>query len=194
MSSSTSSEDDFTPLGIGLLNISKGKSASVMVQKVEEEKSDLPSVLQYLSLLSAAMEILNKSRESDGERMKLALNVIRRGRKTYINLVEIANQLHRQPEHLAFFVSKDLLTEGTVNKDGQMILNGMFLQSGIEGALRHFIEAYVLCKSCESVEDTFIAKENKLFFLKCNRCKGSRCVGNSIEGFTFKDKPQQKLK
>lgn len=194
MSSSTSSEDDFTPLGIGMLNISKSKGGSVMTQKVEEEKSDLPPALQYINLLNSAMNILNKSRSEDEERMKLSISTVRKGRKTYINVVDIANQLHRQPEHLAFFIAKDLFTEGSINKDGQMVLNGLYLQSGIEKALRHFIELYVVCKSCESVDETYITKENKLFFLKCNKCNGSRCVGNAIEGFTLKDKSQPKLR
>lgn len=183
------------PVGISMLNInSKNQGGLVMAQKVDEDESGLMPELQYYNLLTTAMDILNKTREEENDRIKLSLRVIRKSRKTYVNVVEVARQLNRQPEHLTHFISKSLFTEGTINKDGNLILTGSFLQSDVERALRHFIELYVVCKSCDSVDDTYIAKEAKLFFLKCNKCKGSRCVGNAIEGFTLKEKANPKLR
>ena len=195
MSSQSSDEEDYVPFGFSMLSINSKKPAmAVMVQKVQEEPSQLPSALQYYNLLSRVMEQLNKNKEEEGEKMKLDLSVLRKSRKTYINIVKIANQLNRQPEHVSHFISKFLLAEGTINKEGQLILSGSFLQSAVEKSLRQFIENYVVCKSCESVEDTFICKENKLYFLKCDKCKSSRCVGNSVEGFTAKEETTSKLR
>lgn len=193
--SSDSSEDDFIPIGLSMLKISSKKNLTpIMAQKILEEDSELPTALQYYNLLTRAMDALNKNKEEEGERLKLGLSVIRKSRKTFVNVVHIANQLNRQPEHLSHFLSKNLLTDGSINKDGQLVLGGSFLQSAIEKALRQFIELYVVCKSCESVDETHISKENKLYFLKCDKCKASRCVGNAIEGFTMKEGGQTKLR
>ena len=194
MTDSASSEEDFAPLGIDMLTISKTKGSSVMAQKAEQEVSDLHKNLQYINLLNSACEILNRTKNNDNERMKLCLSVIRKSKKTHVNIIEIAQQLHRQAEHLSHFISKDLFVDGTISKDGQLILNGIFFQSAVEKTLRKFIDLYVVCKSCESVEDTFIIKENKLYFVKCEKCKGSRCIGNAIEGYVNKDKAGQKIK
>lgn len=186
MSSSSSSEEDFLPVGIGMLKIdSKKPAVPVMVQKVQEDDSDLPSALRYYSLLTRAMDALNKNREDENERLKLKISVVRKSRRTYVNVVDLAHQLNRHSEHLAHFLSRVLLTDGSINKEGSLVLTGSFLQSAVEKALRQFIELYVVCKSCDSVDDTYIVRENKLYFLKCGRCKGSRCVGNTIEGFAL---------
>lgn len=194
-SSSSSSDEDFIPVGLSMLKLNSKKNLTpVMAQKIKEEDTEFPSALQYFNLLNRAMDILNRDREEESERLKLGLSVVRKGRKTYINVVDIANQLNRQPEHLSHFLTKSLYGEGNVNKDGQLVLNGSFLQSAVERALRQFIELYVVCKSCENVDETHIVRENKLYFLKCDKCKASRCVGNVIEGFTLKDTPQAKLR
>lgn len=186
MSSSSSSDDDFLPVGISMLKIdSKKPAVPVMVQRVQEDDSDLPSTLKYYNLLTRAMDILNMNREEEGERMNLKISVVRKSRRTYVNVVDLSHQLNRQPEHLAHFLSRVLLSEGSINKEGSLVLSGSFLQSAIEKALRQFIDLYVVCKSCDSVDSTHIVRENKLYFLKCEKCKGSRCVGNTIEGFTL---------
>lgn len=195
MPSSSSSEEDFIPVGLSMLKISSKKPLTpVMAHKVKEEETGFPSALQYYNLLNKAMDALNRSKEDETERLKLGLSVVRKSKKTYINIVDIAKQLNRQPEHLAHYLTKSLFGEGNINKEGQLVLNGSFLQSAVEKVLRQFIELYVVCKSCESVDDTYIARENKLYFLKCDKCKASRCVGNVIEGFTSKDATQAKLR
>lgn len=194
-SSSSSSDEDFLPVGISMLNInSKNQYVPVMAQRNEVVEFDLPPQLQYMFLLDRAMEALNKTRDDDGDRIKLPLKVLRKSRKTWVNVVEVTAKLNRQPEHLAHFITESLFTEGSINKDGYLILTGSHLQSDIEKPLRNFIELYVVCRSCDSVDDTYITKDNKLFFLKCDRCKASRCVGNAIEGFTLKDKSKPKLR
>lgn len=196
MSSSDSDDaESYIPFGFSMLSINSKKPAPpVMAPKPKEEDNELPTALRYYNLLSRAMEQLNRNKEEEGEKLKLGLSVLRKSRKTYINVVKIADQLNRQPEHLAHFLSKNLLTEGAINKEGQLVLSGSFLQSAIEKSLRQFIEQYVVCKACESVDETYICKENKLYFLKCDKCKSSRCVGNAIEGFTVKDAPSAKLR
>lgn len=194
-SDSNTSDDDFIPIGINMLNINtKKEHRPVMAKTTQKVEFGLPPQLQYMALLESAMAVLNKVSDEDTDKLKLPLKVIRKSRKTIVNIVELANKLNRQAEHLAHFISESVYSDGSINKDNNLILSGSFLQSDIEKGLRNFIELYVVCKSCDSVEDTYITKENKLFFLKCGRCKGSRCVGNIIEGFTLKDKLKPKLR
>jgi len=195
MPSSSSDEDDFIPVGLSMLKLNpRASTMSVMAHRVKEEATEFPAALQYYSMLNRAMEALNRNKEEVGERLKLGLSVVRKSRKTYINVVSIAKQLDRQPDHLSHFLTKNLCGEGNINKEGQLVMNGSFLQSAVEKALRQFIELYVVCRSCESVEETRIVRENKLYFLRCDKCKASRCVGNVIDGFTLKDTPQAKLR
>lgn len=192
---SSSEEEEFMPVGFRALSINpQVQGGSVMVRSVPEEDSDLIPALRYANLLDKAMEILKSTREENVERIKLPLSVIRRSKKTYINVDTIAHLLNRQTEHLSYFISKNLYTTGSINKDGNLVLDGSYLQSEVEKTLRQFIELYVACKICDSVEETYITKENKLFFLCCDRCKGRRCVGNMIEGLVLKDKGKTKLR
>jgi len=179
-----------------MLNITpKNVGKVVMVKQNREEMlSSIPEELRYVSLLNTAMVLLNKDKEEKAERLKLPLKVSRHSRKTFVNICEISERLNRQEEHLSKFIAMHLHTEGSVNKEGSLVLEGSYLQSDIENALRNFIELYVVCRSCDSVDDTSIVKENKLFFLRCDKCKGSRCVGNVIEGFTLKEKVKPKLR
>lgn len=193
--SNTSEDEDYLPVGISMLNIhSKKPSVPVMGKKISKDTSDLPEELRYCKLLARGMNIMNKNKEEEKERLKLGISVIRKNKKTFINIVFLAHQLNRQPEHLSYFVSKILMSEGSINKEGNLVMSGTFLQSAVEKALRQFIEQYVICKSCDSVVDTYITRENKLYFIKCDNCKGSRCVGNSIEGFSLNKEKSPKIK
>lgn len=192
---SSSSEDDFIPVGMSMLNI-KSKAPTILVnQKQTDNGNAFPPELQYYNLLTRAMDILNKSKDTENERIKLNLSVVRKNKKTMLNVEEIAKQLKRQTEHLSQFIIRMLQTDGSINKEGFLVLRGTFLQSAIEKVIKQFIEVYVACKTCDSVEDTYITRENKLFFLRCSKCNGSRCVGNAIEGFTYrKDESTIKLR
>lgn len=194
-SSSSSSDEDFIPLGIAMLNITpQSRGASVMARKHEGTDFGLPPQLQYMALIDAAMAQLNKASEERAERTKLPLKIFKKDRKTFVNVSEIADKLSRQPDHLARFLAEHLYTEGSVNKDGNLVLNGLYLQSNIEKGLRNFIELYVVCRACDAVDGTSIVRENKLYFLKCDHCKSQRCVGNVIEGLNLKEKVKPKLR
>lgn len=199
----SSSEEEFEELGINLKEFARKRQSrlgirrSMPTQQSNTTKSaeELPNELEYISLLRHAMTVLKKDKDSSATgRMKLPLEVKREARKTSVNIVEIAEALDRQVEHLVKFISNELMTTGSVNKDGKLLLKGSFIRSEIQEILRRYIEHFVVCKICESVEDTDIVRDKKLYFLKCSKCGGARCVGNVVEGITTRGKAKPQLR
>ncbi|MGL5898542.1 MAG: hypothetical protein ACRCZW_02555 [Lactobacillaceae bacterium] len=148
---------------------------------------DLPIELQYETLLNNGISILKKDMENlNNNRVKLPLEVKREGRKTTLNICTVAKTLNRNVEHLVKFITTELVTTGAVKQDGYLWIKGNYIKSEVQNVLRRYIEQYVVCKICDNVDDTDIIKEKKLYFLKCYKCGGSRCVGNTIEGLSCK--------
>ncbi|OQS55529.1 hypothetical protein EHP00_567 [Ecytonucleospora hepatopenaei] len=185
---SSSSEEDYVPVGFSQVNLNlsnlnckKPETVNVFVKKTVDDSFDLMPQLQYEYLLNRADEYLKQT--IDNNKKSIKLNVTRRNRKTQINIQEVAEQLHRQTEHLSRFMLKGLFSEGTVNEKGILNVDGRFVQSEVENVIKTFIAEYVVCKSCENMNNTVIIKKNRLFFVKCNSCGSERCVGNVIDGY-----------
>jgi len=107
--------------------------------------------------------------------------VVRSGTKktAFVNFMDIAKALHRQPKHLLAFLQAELGTVGTIDGSNQLILKGKFQQRNIETVLRKYIKEYVFCHTCRS-PDTILNKDVRLFFLQCNTCR-SKCSVQSIK-------------
>lgn len=185
---SSSEESDYLPVGLSQLNLNrlnckKPQPCNVFGQKVGEDAFDLIPQLQYEFLLNKADEFLKQTIGKD--KKNITLTVTRKNRKTQVNIEEIAAQLNRQPEHLAKFVLKGLFSEGTVNEKGILNVDGRFVQSEVENVIKTFILEYVVCKSCENMNNTKIIKQNRLFFVKCNNCGSERCVRHTIDGLNL---------
>ena len=86
------------------------------------------------------------------------------------------------------------MTTGSVNKDGKLLLKWSLKRSEMQEIIRRYIEHLIVCKICESAEDTDIIREKKLYFLKCSKCGGTRCVWNVVEGITTKGKANLQLR
>jgi len=107
--------------------------------------------------------------------------VVRSGTKktAFVNFMDIAKALHRQPKHLLAFLQAELGTVGTIDGSNQLILKGKFQQRNIETVLRKYIKEYVFCHTCRS-PDTILNKDARLFFLQCMTCH-SKCSVQSIK-------------
>lgn len=104
---------------------------------------------------------------------KLILNkpeISSANKKTYIsNFKEICDKLNRRVSDVQDYFVKELATSISLNKDGALIITGVYKQAGIIKVLSTYIKDYVTCKECNSC-DTEIIKENRITFLKCNKC------------------------
>ncbi|XP_071481958.1 eukaryotic translation initiation factor 2 subunit 2-like [Diadema antillarum] len=140
----------------------------------------------YDELLTRVFDIM-RSKNPDmvtGEKKRFVMRppqVVRVGTKksSFVNFTEICKMLHRPTEHLLNFLLAELGTSGSIDGNNQLIIKGRFQQKQMESVLRRYIKEYVTCHTCRSSE-TFLHKENRLFFLQCERCQ-SRCSVASIK-------------
>ncbi|WUR03370.1 eukaryotic translation initiation factor 2 subunit beta [Vairimorpha necatrix] len=198
---SDSSSSEIEELGINLKEFSMkrqtrlGSRKTTQSTKQEDDLIDTPTELQYYTLLKNAMSILKKDKEDrSSNKLRLPLEVKREGIRTKVNIVEIADILDREVFHITKFITSELMAEGSVKDDGYLWIKGNFLKAKIQEVLRKFIENFVVCKSCDGIEDTAIIKEQRLFYLQCNKCGGRHCVGNDIDGLSSKSGVKPKLR
>ncbi|EPR78276.1 Translation initiation factor IF-2b [Spraguea lophii 42_110] len=200
MSDNSSSDDEFIPVGFNpeefrqkRLQKLKSHGSVLAPKKQTNTQSNIPIELQYESLLNSASEKLPE-KKTGHSKMKLPLEVRREVNKTSINVIEIAEMLNREPEHIMKYLMSELSTTGSFNKEGKLLLKGIFLKSQIQDILRMYIEYFIVCGSCDNVEDTVIEKENRLYFLKCKKCGGKKYVGNIMEGYKTKGEAKPKVR
>lgn len=108
-------------------------------------------------------------------------------------------RMHRQPDHVMAFLLAELGTSGSLDGQQRLVVKGRFAPKNFEGILRRyvskyppcilncciwtimlmmvkidlysvFIDEYVICLGCKS-PDTILSKENRLFFLRCEKVK-----------------------
>ncbi|XP_022746525.1 eukaryotic translation initiation factor 2 subunit beta-like isoform X2 [Durio zibethinus] len=90
--------------------------------------------------------------------------------------------MHQQSEHVMNFLLAELGTN--VSPDGQqrLVVKGRFEPKNFEGILRHYINEYVICLGCKS-QVTTLSKENRLLFLRCEKCGSGRSFAPIKAGF-----------
>ncbi|KAL9998380.1 putative translation initiation factor IF2/IF5 [Helianthus debilis subsp. tardiflorus] len=145
---------------------------------------------KYEELLSRVFDTLRESNpELAGEKRKTILKipeVLREGTKktVFVNLVDICKKMHRQPEHVMTFLLAELGTSGSLDGQQRLVVKGRFAPKSFEGILRRYMNEYVICNSCKG-GDTRIEKdkENRLIFLKCDKCGSERSVAPIKAGF-----------
>lgn len=97
-------------------------------------------------------------------------------KKTYINNFKIiCSRINRSIDEVKNYFDKELNTPTSINQDGALVITGIFKQNGIIKVLGNYIKEYVTCKECFSC-DTEIIKENRITFLKCNKCLSKKSL------------------
>lgn len=91
-------------------------------------------------------------------------------KKTYfVNYSAICFSLNRESNSMIKFLEKELNSSTSINAQDQLIIDGMFREKHIEKVIINYIENYVRCGACKSL-NTSIIKEDKFLFLQCNNC------------------------
>ncbi|XP_019168466.1 PREDICTED: eukaryotic translation initiation factor 2 subunit beta-like isoform X3 [Ipomoea nil] len=147
---------------------------------------------EYEELLGCVYNILRENNpELAGNRRRIVLSppqVLREGTKktVFVNFMDHCKTMHRQPEHVMAFLSAEMGTEMRTSEsaDGQqrLVVKGRFAPKNFEGILRRYVNEYVICNGCKS-PDTILSKENRLFFLRCEKCGSGRSVAPIKAGF-----------
>nr|UXY88247.1 translation initiation factor eiF2 beta-subunit [Cryptomonas curvata] len=154
---------------------------------------------KYRNLLDRLFKMLNKNNIGLVIKDKIVIQtpkIAREGTKKtiFLNFEETCIKLHRESDHVVAYISTELGTTVSIQEGGRLVLRGRFNQKGIENILRNYINEYVLCGSCKSVNTYFKKSElNKLFFLKCEVCRASRFINPIKAGFVAQTKRKKKI-
>ncbi|CBQ72289.1 probable SUI3-translation initiation factor eIF2 beta subunit [Sporisorium reilianum SRZ2] len=142
----------------------------------------------YQELLGRVFKTLRAQNPAlSGDKKKFTMvppQVARDGSKktVFANVVDICKRMHRQPEHVIQFLFAELGTIGSVDGSQRLVIRGRFQPKQIENVLRRYITEYVICKTCKRPE-TKLSKENRIFFVTCEKCGSQRSVSAIKSGF-----------
>ncbi|XP_045823968.1 eukaryotic translation initiation factor 2 subunit beta-like [Trifolium pratense] len=143
---------------------------------------------QYEELLGRVFNILRENNpELAGDRRRTVMRppqVLREGTKktVFVNFMDLCKTMHRQPDHVMAFLLAELGTSGSLDGQQRLVVKGRFAPKNFEGILRRYVNEYVICLGCKS-PDTILSKENRLFFLRCEKCGSGRSVAQIKAGF-----------
>ncbi|XP_024018202.1 eukaryotic translation initiation factor 2 subunit beta [Morus notabilis] len=143
---------------------------------------------EYEELLGRVFNILRENNpELAGDRRRTVMRppqVLREGTKktVFVNFMDLCKSMHRQPDHVMTFLLAELGTNGSLDGQQRLVVKGRFAPKNFEGILRRYINEYVICLGCKS-PDTILSKENRLFFLRCEKCGSGRSVAPIKAGF-----------
>ncbi|KAH1214503.1 Eukaryotic translation initiation factor 2 subunit beta [Glycine max] len=139
-------------------------------------------------LLGRVFNILRENNpELAGDRRRTVMRppqVLREGTKktVFVNFMDLCKTMHRQPDHVMAFLLAELGTSGSLDGQQRLVVKGRFAPKNFEGILRRYVNEYVICLGCKS-PDTILSKENRLFFLRCEKCGSGRSVAPIKAGF-----------
>jgi translation initiation factor 2 subunit 2 len=143
---------------------------------------------KYEELLSRMFQLLLANNpELAGDRKRFVMKppqVVRDGAKkvVFVNFPEICKAMRRQGEHVFNFMLAELGTTGSIDGSQRMVIKGRFQPKAVEHVIRKYVSEYVMCSSCKS-PDTELHKENRLYFVQCNKCGARRSVAAITAGY-----------
>jgi translation initiation factor 2 subunit 2 len=180
-------------LSLDLTRKKKKKSRPVeSAPVVSSFSSELNTDYTYNALLERLYMALAKDRPQLANRsVKHIVQMpimVREGRKTaFVNFSNLSKDLNRDPEHFKDFILSELSTEGSVDGALRLCLRGRFTPLTMQNIITKYIQQYVQCNSCKSL-DTYFNRDNisRLNFLLCNVCESSSSLRPISKGFRAK--------
>ncbi len=130
--------------------------------------------MNYEEMLKRAYEKLPKREKT--ERFEIPEPIVTlSGKFTIIqNFVQIANQIRRDPKHMAKFFFRELAIPGKL-EGNKLILQRVCTKKEIETTFKDYYEEFLFCRECGK-PDTRLIKRGNLWFLKCEACGAERGV------------------
>jgi translation initiation factor 2 subunit 2 len=105
-------------------------------------------------------------------------------RTAWTNFKEICDGLNRAPDHVLSYFLSELGTTGVIDGSDRLLLKGKYLPKYIESLILKYVNDFVKCKNCNTVETEMRRdSETRLFFMDCRICGSSRSVGLIKAGF-----------
>lgn len=161
-------------------------------ESITETSTNKANLIPYSQLLDRFYGILKEKNPelAGGQQQRLKIpppEVLRDGSKKtlFANVQQIAQVLQRNPSHLIQYLFAELGTSGSIDGEQRLIIKGRFQPKNIEDVLRRYIQEYVICRTCKSM-NTELKREaaNRLHFIVCKACGSTKSVTSIRTGFT----------
>lgn len=128
------------------------------------------SEADYLALLDRAFNELPQKVKKVGSQVLPALVIFNVGNSTVIkNFREYCDRIRRDEKIVMKYLLKELGAPGSINENGQLVIQGKFSSSVINSLMDRFLRTYVQCSTCKSY-DTILKKEGKVWYVVCLAC------------------------
>lgn len=114
-------------------------------------------------------------------------------RTCWSNFKDCCKSVQRSSDHVQSFFLAELGATGSIDGSEQFILKGRFMSRAIEGILKKYIDQYVRCNICASLNTELVRDQvSRLHFLHCKLCQSQRSVLNIKTGFLATTKADRK--
>lgn len=112
----------------------------------------------------------------------------------FANFQDICNTMNRPPEHVQSFLLSEMGSTASIDGNGCLIIKGKFQGKGIENLLKKYLQEYVICSHCGSLETTLTRNSTtRLHSLHCSNCTATRTVNQINKGYqTVANKKEKK--
>jgi translation initiation factor 2 subunit 2 len=114
-------------------------------------------------------------------------------RSCWSNFKSCCDSLQRESDHVQNFFLSELGATGSIDGDFRLIIKSKIISKTMEGLLRKYIDQYVRCYMCKSM-DTYLERDQltRLHFLKCRICTSQRSVLQIKHGYQATTKSDRK--
>jgi translation initiation factor 2 subunit 2 len=114
-------------------------------------------------------------------------------RSCWSNFKPCCDSLQRETDHVQNFFLSELGATGSIDGDFRLIIKSKIISKTMESLLRKYIDQYVRCNTCKSME-TFLERDNvsRLHFLRCRVCTSQRSVLPIKQGYHATTKSDRK--
>jgi translation initiation factor 2 subunit 2 len=125
---------------------------------------------EYLKLLDRAMQEIPQKAKKVGTQVIPNLVIFNVGTSTVIkNFREYCDRIRRDEKIVMKYLLKELGAPGSINENGQLVIQGKFSSSSINSLMDRFLKIYVRCSTCGSY-DTVLKREGKVWYVSCLAC------------------------
>jgi len=122
--------------------------------------------------------------------------VMREGttKTNFANFYDICSTMNRPQDHVQSFILAETGSTASIDSNGCLIIKGKYQSKGIEQLLRKYMQEYVVCPMCQSMDTTLNRNSTtRLFTLHCSSCNATRTVATINKGYqTVANKKEKK--
>jgi translation initiation factor 2 subunit 2 len=185
-------------------NLEKTEKSETRDEKIESGVKDWIKTERdyyYEELVDHVYSILkDKNPQLNTEKTKRITmkppQVLREGttKTNFANFADICSTMNRPQDHVQSFLLAEMGSTASIDGNGCLIIKGKWQGKGIESLLRKYMQEYVVCQLCGSM-DTVLSRNSttRLFSLHCSTCNANRTVTSINKGYqTVANKKEKK--